>query len=180
VLFLLLLPSDVSRDASSHFGHNKPVFAVRDGRLEIGNVPVPVASRQPWLLRRSFAAAWLFGRPKQWPAPLDLGGHLEISHAILRRVGDATASQGVEATLALMVVPGTLDAMRTHPKQRQLVDAMRHSLAGGPLEVVDLVPALEEAYRREGRTLAAPRGHWSSKGNERIAEALAPRLRRER
>jgi hypothetical protein len=173
VILLLLLPSDVTRDASDHFGHSKPVFAVRDGELQIGNVPVPIASGQPWLLRRSFAAAWLWGRPREWPAPLDLGGYLEISHAILRRVRDAAASRGIEATLALIVTPGTLEALRTDVGERLRIGAMRQSLAGGALEVVDLVPMLAEAYRHEGRVLAAPRGHWSSRGNQRIAEALA-------
>lgn len=178
VIVLLLIPSDVSRDASDRFGHNKPVFAVRDSQLEIGNVPVPIASRQPWLLRHSFAAAWLWGRPKEWPTPLDLGGYLEISHALLRRIRDATASRGVEATLVLIVSPGTLEAMRTDARERRLIGAMRGSLAGGALEVIDLVPGLAEAYRREGRGLVAQRGHWSSKGNERIAEVLARHLRR--
>jgi len=179
VIVLLLLPSDVTRDASDHFGHNKPVFAVRDGQLEIGNVPVPIASRQPWLLRHSFAAAWLWGRPKEWPAPRDLGGYLEISHAILRRIRDATASRGVEATLALIVGPGTLEAMRTDARERRVVGAMRRSLAGSAPEVIDLVPGLAKAYRQEGRALAAPLGHWSSRGNQRIAEALAGSLRQD-
>lgn len=176
VIVLVLIPSDVSRDASDHFGHNKPVFAVRDGQLEIGNVPVPIASRQPWLLRHSFASAWLWGRPREWHAPLDLGGYLEISHAILRRIRDATASRGVEATLVLIVGPGTLEAMRTDERERRLLAAVRRSLAGGVLEVIDLVPRLAEAYRQEGRALAAPLGHWSSRGNQLIAEVLADRL----
>jgi hypothetical protein len=179
VVILLLIPSDVSRDASDRFGHGKPVFAVRDGQLQIGNVPVPIASRQPWLLRHSFAAAWLWGRPKEWPSPLDLGGYLEISHALLRRIREATSSRGVQATLVLMVSPGTLEAMRADARERRLIAAMRRSLAGGALEVVDLVPDLAEAYRREGRALAAPLGHWSSEGNERIAEVLARHLRRD-
>jgi hypothetical protein len=170
----------VTRDASDHFGHPKPVFAVRDGRLEIGNVPVPIASHQPWILRRSFTAAWLFGRPKEWPAPLDLGGYLEISHAILRRIEDATASRGIETTLVLIVGPGTLGAMRSDEREQGVVGVMRGSLAVGALEVVDLVPGLAAAYRREGRALVAPLGHWASRGNERIAEMLAERLWRGR
>lgn len=176
IVIVLLLPADVARDPVEHFGYSKPAFRVVDGRLVVSNVPVPTASRQPWLLRHVFSAAYVVGRPRRWPAPVSLAEHLDIAHALLRRAKAACDARGVGLTLVNVVVAGTIDEARADRRQHELLERMRRSLAAAELDVLDLIDELRAAYEREGRALVAPRAHWSDRGNCLIADRIAAHL----
>jgi hypothetical protein len=179
-IVVVLLPSDIGRDTTPFFGHPKPVFRVEGGNLLIENVPVPVVWRQPWLLRHSFTAAWLWGRPQEWPAPITPQGYLEISHAIVQRMREATDARGVDLSLVLIATPSTLRRMARDGGHREKVEILRQSLANANVDVLDLIDFLKNAYDREGSRLTAPVAHWSGRGNRLIAEAIAAHLGRRR
>jgi hypothetical protein len=175
VVVVVLLPSDIGRDAAAHFGHNKPVFSLDEEGLRVGNVPVPIASREPWVFRTSFLAAWLLRRPEEWPERRALVDYLAVSRAILERLSERTEPLGIDLTLVTIATAGTLQDM-SKPRERARIDAMRASLAGAGIDHLDLIGFLEEELAREGRSIVAPRGHWSAEGNRRIADQIAGHL----
>lgn len=184
VIVLLLLPSDLARDPLPEFSHPKPVFRLDEtGRLVVENVPVPEASRLPWVVRRSYALAWLFARAREPVGRKESEDLATLGRRLLARAAAACAERGVPLTVATIVVSGTLDKIRYEPEgerrlHRRLVAALRDEAAAAPgrVDVIDLFADLAEAYARHGRILCAPRGHWSGPGNCLIAERLARHL----
>ncbi len=177
VVFVLLLPSDLSRDATDMFTHPKPVFRVADSELSIENTPVPLASQQPWVMRHCFFAAWLFGRPLEANEAGSLDAHLEVTRAILRRVSAQCEARGVRLTIVTIITGGTVPVGQSTNAVFESADYARRQLNLLDLDVLDLVGYLRKAYIQEGRTLLAPQGHWSGRGNCLAAGEIARHLR---
>jgi hypothetical protein len=173
VIALVLLPEDLRRDAVPFFTHPKPVFSVAEGELRIDNVPVPVGARQPWLLRHSFAAAWLAARS---PALAAGRGHRDLAataRALIDRMRRGCEERGASLTIVTLTTAPALDRLVDDEALRGEVDGMRAVLRGTGVDLLDLIAPLGGAYRVRGRTLAAPRGHWSAEGNRLIARGIA-------
>jgi len=176
VLLVILIPSDITRDFTDFFTHAKPSFRFADGRLNIDNLPVREFAQQPWLLRHSYAAAWIWGRPKHWPDQMDLDEAMMTPNALLSRAATFCQARDIRLTLATIVTPGAIELMEADPTEAArnglMVDALRQS----GIELIDLTGILQTAFREQGERLAAPIAHWSDEGNRVIAEALAERL----
>ncbi len=176
VLLVILIPSDITRDFTDFFTHAKPAFRFADGRLNIDNLPVRQFDQQPWLLRHSYAAAWMWGRPRRWPDQLELDEAMMTPGALLSRAATFCQSRDIRLTLATIVTPGTIELMETDPSEaarnRLMVDALRQS----GIDLIDLTGILQTAFHEQGESLAAPIAHWSGAGNRVIAGALAERL----
>ena len=179
VVVLLLVPGDLDRDVRAEFVHPKPVFGVDEsGGLTIDNVPVPEASRQPWPIRASYAAAWLFGRPRVPKAVDRVGDVLKVSHALLARLEAACAARGVGLTVVPIVTAGPLALMKEDDGEtRRLLELIRSSLKSRDgSDVLDLVPFLETLWSKHGDRLVAPKLHWTGPANCEIAERIAEHL----
>lgn len=176
VIIVALIPQDVGRTSVHFFTHAKPVFSVDEQGLRIDNWPVRSDAELPWLVRSSFAAAWLWARPSLGP-PATRSGAIVAGHAILQRIGRACAEREIGWSLVLIATPETLDLLPVHAALREQVDVMRVHLGALANHRVDLIPMLTSAYAARGPELTEPRGHWSSEGNRLIAEGIAAALR---
>lgn len=176
VVIVLLLPYDVLRTPTSQFLHNKPTFRLDEGKLVLFNVPVPEASRQPWLLRKSFVAAWMFGRPAETCEPQTNSEVVEISQKILKRIHKKCESRGIALTVVNMIVADTLKQAESNPRVLHSVDYMRQAFAAMEIDMLDLTYMLKNVFKRHGKKMVAPLGHWTGKGNCLIAESIAIHL----
>ncbi len=176
VVLVVLLPQDVARLAIDRFVHAKPAFAVREGRLVIENSPVPTQDAQPWILRRCFVAAHLFGRPVASVRPTDVRSHVEVVRAVLALV--ARRCEAAVSTLTVVPFAGPADIVRmeSDPSLRATVDAMRRGFAGVGVDVLDLSDDLAAVLQRHRATFVAPRGHWSGNANRWLAARIAAHL----
>ncbi len=181
VVVVLLVPDDLARDTFDFFGHPKPLFVREaDGRVLVRNVPVPEATRQPWIFRHVYSAAWLFGRAKPLEVKPNFGDQVAISLALVRQMKEWCDRDGAGLTVVPVTVAGSIERMKKDEQYRQATVLMQAALRDSGVEILDLIDPLTRAYASEGRDLAAPVAHWSSRGNcliaERIAGALAPKL----
>jgi len=175
VVIVLLLPTDIMRVPAKHFLHNKPTFTLDESTLMLSNVPVPKASRQPWLYRHSFIAAWMLGRPTETYAPETNKELVEISQAILERIQKECESRNIGLTVVSMVVAGTLQRAQSHPRVMYGINYMRLAFGRMDIDTLDLTYMLEQVFERE-EAMVAPLGHWTGKGNCLIAESIALHL----
>jgi hypothetical protein len=175
IVLMLMLPEDLNRDRRPHFVHAKPVFRAPDGELVVGNLPVPIASGQPWLYRHSFAAAWLFARQQVWEAPGD-GDAGAVARLLLQRLAKWVDAEGVPLTIVLITNAHDLQRMQKQPVHRQWLDSARALVTDTGLDVLDLSEFLEARWIVEGRALQMPGWHWSPRGNCLIAERIAGHL----
>jgi hypothetical protein len=182
VVLVILLPSDIARDGIAHFGHPKPVFRAEGERLVVSNVPVPEASRQSWLLRTSYAAAWLWGRPaEELPRrPGDLDAQLATTRLLLARAREACARAEAQLTAVPIVAAGTVERMRRVDGVRRTVERMSAAICEAVPRCIDARPFLADALAAHGARIVAPRGHWSAEGNCLLAQFLAAQLGGER
>ena len=174
VVVVLLLPWDLQRPGLSFFVHSRPVFGVQDGELEIRGIPVPMASLEPWLCRRSYAVAWAACRRLQARSIPPLEQQLQTAHALIEQMQQACDGMGATLDVALIVTdsPELRGALG-----RDVIDPMRVSLAGAPTSVIDLVDPIGELLASGGGArLTAPLGHWNGAGNRAIAAFLSTRL----
>lgn len=176
VIIVILLPSDITRDLTDYFTHGKPRFRMTDSGLKIDNCPVQKEINQPWLFRRSFAAAWMWGRPARWPEQTRLDEVMKVPGAILENLRAQCRGRGVRLTLVTLVTPGTIESMKSDPTERQRVKSMIASLRQTNIPLIDLVDDLETAYAEHGDVLCAPIAHWSSAGNQLIARRISAGL----
>lgn len=181
VVLMILIPEDIARDSSDFLGHAKPSFALgADGRVEVRNTPVPEATRQPWIYRNCYSAAWLLGRARALETSPNLGQQMQMLHGMLAQMKSKCEKMGAGFTVVPIVVAGSIERARRDPSHRQAVEIIRTSLQSGGFEILDLVGPLAESYAREGEKLVAPVAHWSSRGNcliaMRVAEYLARKL----
>ena len=176
VVIVVSLPSDLSRDVLDQFGHNKPVFGVEGSKLVVGNVPVPLASSQPWLQRHSFSAAWLFGRPSETPKQPSFDATMRVTQAIMARVNQHCRRVGVPWTLVTVVGPSWIRTMQSHQRWHVAITHMRRTIRASGADVLDLIEYLRQAGRREGEAISAAMGHYTHKGNCLIAGQIAQHL----
>ena len=176
LVVVVYLTLDVFRDTEAEFVHPKPIFTVEDGRLELRNVPVPEATRQPWLLRHCFTAAWLWGRPDVTPDRAGDVDHAALLAAILRRMKEAGDAHGVPVVPVHLIDRNTLEAARRDPTFRSAVDTMRRVVLEAD-DALDLSRLLDEAQRADPSGLTERHGHWSARGNALIASRIALHLK---
>lgn len=177
VVIVLLIPHDLKRDPLDEYTHPKPAFRLDGDTLVIGNTPVPEASRQPWWMTRSYATAWLFGRPKPLPpAGEDLQAYLDLAKALFARAQASCDEAGVPLTLAMIIDGNTLDAMAEDAEVSKYTERIRMVLGAAKGDVLDLVPALEAMHRRTQGGLRMPLGHWNGEANREIAGMVARHL----
>ncbi|MBK8269545.1 MAG: hypothetical protein IPK83_15080 [Planctomycetes bacterium] len=170
VVLMILIPEDIARDSSDFLGHAKPSFALSaDGRVEVRNTPVPEATRQPWIFRNCYSAAWLFGRARALETSPNLGQQMQMLHGMLAQMKSKCEKMGAGFTVVPIVVAGSIERARREPSHRQAVEVIRTSLQTSGFQILDLVGPLAESYAREGEKLVAPVAHWSSRGNCLIA-----------
>jgi hypothetical protein len=178
VVVVVYLALDIFRDTEAAFVHAKPVFALEEGRVAVRNVPVPERSRQPFLQRHSFVAAWLWGRPRALPAATGIEEHAALLSAIVARMQEACAARGVPLAVVHLIDRNTLEAARRDPAIRAAVDAMRAVvLEAGGEHALDLTAFLADAHDGDPAGLTKPHGHWSERANRLIAERIAAHLR---
>jgi hypothetical protein len=179
VVLMVLFPENLVRASADYFVHAKPVFRLVEGRIEVGNQPVPEASRMPWLMRTSYAAAWLFARRGALGrTSFDGHDHIELGRALVARAAVTCDRRGQKLLVVALLAPGGLVDYLGEPRHRSEIDSSRKRfLTGLPAATFDLVPHQEAAYRRHGAELFAPLAHWSSHGNRLWAEAIAKELR---
>jgi hypothetical protein len=176
VVAMVMLPGNLLRDARPEFVHPKPVFTLRDGRLRIENVPVPVASSLPWPQRHSFLAAFLLARALPVLDPPEPGRHVEVGRRLLRRMRAGTDAEGVPLTVVYSYNALTLRQLARDPEERRRLASLRADLAPDGLDVLDLLDFLAQRLAAEGEALVMPAWHWSPRGNCLIAERLAAHL----
>ncbi len=179
IVVVLLIPPDIIRDFIPNIPHSKPAFVRKGSELKIGNTPVPVASQFPWIYRHSFAAAWLFARPREWPPEINVIGideAMKVAHAIVRRIQVNCEAHDVGVTIAIIIFNDSAERYSWDGEMVEKTDGIRHSLAEAEIDVVDLTEFLVDAVRKNGASLAEKRGHWSGRGNCLIAEQLAQHL----
>jgi len=174
---MVLFPEDLARDGAAEFSHPKPVFRLVDGKLKVDNVPVPEASRTPYLLRTSYAAAWFFGRRGSWHRDTaDPASDIELGRAIAERAASVCAARDRPLTVVVLLAPAGVVRYLADPGWRQQFDAARAEFLDQSIDMLDLVPGQVEAYREERSALFAPLAHWSSRGNQLWAERIAGHL----
>jgi lysophospholipase L1-like esterase len=176
IVVVVYLTLDVFRDPAPEFVHPKPVFTLEAGELAVKNVPVPEATRQSWLVRRSFTAAWLWGRPEVIPGHAADVDHEALLEAIVRRMHEAGAARDLPVVLVHIVDRNTLEAVARDAGFRNALDKVRRVVARSGEHALDLTETLAEAYRADPAGLTARHGHWSGKGNALIAERIARHL----
>jgi hypothetical protein len=174
---LVVFPEDLARDGAAEFSHPKPVFRLVDGKLKVDKVPVPEASRTPYLLRTSYAAAWFFGRRGSWHRDTaDPASDIELGRAIAERAASVCAARDRPLTVVVLLAPAGVVRYLADPGWRQQFDAARAEFLDQSIDMLDLVPVQVEAYREERSALFAPLAHWSSRGNQIRAERIAGHL----
>lgn len=178
VLVMLTLPHDVERALQDRFAHSKPVFAVREGRLVMGNTPVPITSELPWLLRRSYLAAFLFARAQPWVGEHDLGAQSAVLRLLLERLDAGARKHGVPWKLVTVTSSRDLRQLRSSPEARAALDTLQQSIEESGVDTLDAIPYLRFILRREGPALSAPNWHWSARGNCLLAYYIARDLAR--
>ncbi len=176
VIFVLFVPHDLLRVSEELFVHNKPVFYMEGEELALRNVPVPEASRQPWIYRQSYFAAWLFGRPRQFAKVTLLKEHITLTEALLKRVKELRDRQGISLTVVAIASARYLEGRKKKARTEMISDRLRAAIARSGLDVLDLFPNLTRAYEEKGDVLVAPQGHWSASGNALIAGEIARHL----
>lgn len=177
VVIVLLLPDALVRNSMKFFVHNKPVFSVEGSKLRITNVPVPEASRQPWIYRHSFVAAWLFGRPVQVQVDTEeVGYQLKLAHALLERVRLKCEQHGVPWTLVHIMAPWGMRSVADNVNFRELTVRLHDALNEVEADALHLISFLFRSSAHHGSAMVAPDGHWSALGNCLIAEKIAMHL----
>ena len=191
-LLVSIVPNDVMRCEYAYRYAWKPWFAVQNGALALQGVPVPEPGHAPpqeppprrWL-RWSFLADLIYRRldPDDWLLPDSVRMHrhgVEVGALLIDRIDAVSREHGVPWMLVLNWYPRA----DTEPA-RGVVERAR-SLG---VEVVDLqpvlsseiasgrarVPELYSIHVKTGHPIDI--GHMTRAGNERVARAVAERLR---
>jgi lysophospholipase L1-like esterase len=177
----------------------KPVFALKDGRLSLGNVPVPADRKPPALARQTFSAVVLGGvepdpgllgrsellrRLGLRPAVPDIaagfdarfGGSVDLVAALIERLDRQVRAQ--KGRLAVVLLPGRTyvedPAGYSGQYQAWARRAVLDRLDGQGVPALDLASALLEARAGGLRDLFhANEGHLTAAGHAFVADRLA-------
>jgi len=180
LVILAVFGNDIERCEYSYLYASKPYFVIREGRLELRNVPVPdeytpvrLASLRN-ALRRSHLADVLLKRiaPRWWLVKgrerreHDRGD--EVASLLLER-WISFARQRDLRTLYVALVAWPNDVAR-------LQALTRHAEREG-MEVLDLSEPLWEMIQADKDRWQAATGHLTREGNEWVAMQIAGRLK---
>jgi lysophospholipase L1-like esterase len=188
-LVVEVIPDDVSRCEDSYRFAHKSWFEVAGAGLRLRNVPVPRPEEPPpgdsagrRLLARSFLADLALRRldPLGWPVRGAVRVHRE-GPAVAALLLDRLARDAAQRDMRLLVVAGW------HPGARgDLLDPLRRRAHERGVEWLDLEPVLGAEIEARGdwshlfsrpAAYGGQPGHMTAQGNERVAEAIAARLR---
>ena len=189
-LVVYLIPDDVSRCEYAYRFAHKPWFEVADGgELLLRNVPPPRPEQPPpgdsalrRLLARSFLADLVLRRldPLGWPVRGSVRVHRDgeaVALRLLERLHETATRRGMR----LLLVAGW------HPNAADWrLDPLRKRARELGIELLDLAPVLGSEVEAHGdwshlfNVADLPgrqAGHFTPLGNERVASAIAGRLR---
>lgn len=181
VLLVIAIPPDLARALISEYNHPKPAFSIKNGTLTVSNSPVPTQLSQSVIFRHSFAAAWLFGRPRESKTDFSEEHVLAVSQALLARAKRACQLKGVTLIVVPILSP-------TYARQLNDVDesspvAIYHSKVRGMMEAEGLTianqyPFLRELIKGKGELelrsqVSATIMHWAGLGNCLLAGNIA-------
>jgi hypothetical protein len=178
ILLVLTVPPDLERTVLTTYDHPKPAFAIENGALVLKNVPVPVALRQRLLLRHSYVAAWLFGRPRQKNS--SDATILSVSRALLEKADRLCAGHGVPLTVVVIAGPTWTRALEKDPATTSWVTEGRAMVQRTGLDVTDQVDFLRQVQQREPDLAAGDEVHWGGRGNCLLAGSVARELAKRR
>ena len=171
IFLVLTVPPDLERTVLTNYDHPKPAFAVEAGQLVMQNVPVPVAFRQRLLLRHSYVAAWLFGRPRQHHS--SDATILDVSRALLEKAARLCAEHHVPLTVVVIAGPTWTSALDQDPTTARWMAEGRSMVQRSGVDVSDQVNFLKEMQQREPDVAAPDEVHWGGRGNCFLAARLA-------
>ncbi len=178
LVVVIYLDYDFLRDPLPDFFHAKPTFQLEEGALRIANVPVPEFSREPWVVRHSYAVAWIWGWSNRLK-PISsrrLADQLAVTSAILDRMQASCSERGVPLTLVHITAWHTLSRFDADAVERWRLARIRTMLRTRDVDFLDLFPFLREQYLQFGSELVASHGHWNALGNRLIADQIAAHL----
>lgn len=177
VVFLVLVPWMHRRDIWTLHHHPKPWFDIAsDGDLLVRNTPVPIDFAQPWIVKHSFAAAWLNNRLTarfEAPHPEKM---MAVALAVQMRVRDECARRSIRFTQVNFTLPDWIRAMEQSPADRCDVENICRAMEGNGVDTLDLVPFMRDAWHSEGASIEAPAHHLTAKGNRLLARRIAEHL----
>lgn len=150
--------AEISRPAA--YGRYKPWFEAHDGALRLAGTPVPDNLLAGWSHLARSGWAWTIKRSTPPLAPAECPAAASLQCALIARLADEVQAAGAH----LLVVIESREAA---------ADCLRDSSAW---LVVDVQPALEAAARTGGARFAHD-AHWTARGHQAVAEAIAARLR---
>ncbi len=175
IVILSLVSGDINRCERSFSYHSwKPYFDVRDGQLELSNIPVPTGTREVsllrrgvgWsyafrgILRRSAATWWYLGRNLQVH---DRGD--EVTRLLMDRLARAADRQGAR----LLVV-----TLTDRDLQAQRLPALLAHLERSEVPVLDLVDDIRAIARERGvDETFMPKRHLNPAMNRWVASRIA-------
>jgi hypothetical protein len=177
VMVVIGLPFDLSRDLTNLFVHPKPIFYLEDGRLQIGNTPVPQEITQPFLIRYSYVANWLKQKFDGIPKEFTWQDTLDVHLAILNRMQTFFEQTNKTYSLVLITGPSWLNQKTRSQSVSKQLTWLRTEIKKADPNVIDLIPFLKEAFQTRGQSMATPGGHWSTLGNCLLAQKLAEKWR---
>ena len=199
LLLFAFIADDFRRMQHDTFlGYGKPLLALEDGELVVGNTPVPEGSfRFPWLTQN----AQMFLRLKSIelltrmrnkvapaapaPPPMPDDEARRISERLFAELAELAGAKGARVALVLLpnLEPGSPERLiALDPWARAACDAA--AAAGVPF--IDLGPDFAALAPAERAALFIPRGelsfpgaagHYSVRGNEFTARTLVRHLR---
>lgn len=178
IILVLTLPVSFGRTTTSQFVHSKPLFAVENGQLALHNVPVPESTRQPWMLKHSFVAAWFFGRPKALPESDSFEEAIDVSRALMERIIRQCRKKSIAISVVALPAPEWIKSMYSDERVGSLMGTSMNLVNSIGCDVFDMTVFLRQILNKHGKALESPTGtHWSGKGNELIAENITLHLK---
>ena len=179
ILLVITMPTDLGRITDTSFVHPKPAFTIEKGQLAVKNVPVPTASGQPFILKHSFVAAWLFGRSRTLVTDQTDENVLAVTQALVDRAKKFCSERGIPLMVVAITGPATAYEMDEDDAIREMVEVPDAMLRKMGIAMLDETGFLRLMLRKEPdvRTIISSTGtHWSGRGDCLLARNLAQEL----